>query len=371
MPNVKPTHSKIGASSMHRWAACPASVRMSEGIESRSSVYAEEGTIAHNYAATALESNEIPKGMEPEMQAAVEMYYSVVTADSPEERKIYIEHKFDLSTIHPGLYGTADCVVFDPKQKLLRVYDFKYGAGHAVEVENNQQLMYYGLGALLSTNFPCREVELVIVQPRCPHPSGAVRRWRFRSVELIDFAADLKMYAQRTEDPDAPLSAGDHCKFCPAAGICPEIHSAALVMAKEQFSAASTYNAETLSSVLAWLPILESWISNVREFAYAEAMKGRVPPKYKLVQKRATRKWINQGAAQTFLEKECGLTELDIFDFKIKTPAQIEKILKKEQKQELAKVIVAESSGYTLVSEDDSREAIKLDAKTDFTIITE
>lgn len=42
-----PAHSKIGASSMKRWAACPGSVKLSEGIESRSSVFAEEGTKAH------------------------------------------------------------------------------------------------------------------------------------------------------------------------------------------------------------------------------------------------------------------------------------------------------------------------------------
>lgn len=32
---------------MYRWSKCPGSVKLSEGIESRSSAFAEEGTKAH------------------------------------------------------------------------------------------------------------------------------------------------------------------------------------------------------------------------------------------------------------------------------------------------------------------------------------
>ena len=53
-----PAHSKIGASSMKRWQACPGSVKLSEGIESRSSVFAEEGTKAHELAEKWLNEGE-------------------------------------------------------------------------------------------------------------------------------------------------------------------------------------------------------------------------------------------------------------------------------------------------------------------------
>ena len=52
-PNGK-AHSKIGASSMYRWSKCPGSVRLCEGIKSVSSVYADEGTRAHELAASLL-----------------------------------------------------------------------------------------------------------------------------------------------------------------------------------------------------------------------------------------------------------------------------------------------------------------------------
>ena len=47
-------HSRIGASSMHRWSACPGSVVLSEGIESRSSDDAKLGTAAHALAEACL-----------------------------------------------------------------------------------------------------------------------------------------------------------------------------------------------------------------------------------------------------------------------------------------------------------------------------
>lgn len=43
-------HSKIGASSMSRWQKCPGSVRLSEGMDDTTSIFAAEGTVAHGIA---------------------------------------------------------------------------------------------------------------------------------------------------------------------------------------------------------------------------------------------------------------------------------------------------------------------------------
>ena len=37
-------HAILGASSSHRWLACPGSIRLSAGMPGTSSVYADEGT---------------------------------------------------------------------------------------------------------------------------------------------------------------------------------------------------------------------------------------------------------------------------------------------------------------------------------------
>lgn len=368
-------HSKIGASSMHRWANCPGSVRLSEGIPNRTSKYAEEGTLAHEVAAFYLEHRGWPKDADPEMIEHVRLYTNTVLSDlqlSDEGSvEMLIEHRFNLSDIYPGLFGTADGVVYYPSQKLLRVYDLKYGAGIAVEVEENEQLMYYALGALNSTKYGCEEVEIVIVQPRCPHEDGAVRRWRFTSTALIDFAADLAEFARRTEDPNAPVVPGDWCRFCPASGTCPAVHEKAMLVAKEEFRSGLTYDPVKLKQTLDALPMLEAWIKSVREFAYGEAIHGRAVPGWKLVAKRATRRWKNESDVAEFLKNEFAFSDDDVFDRSVKSPAQVEKLLSKEAKDLICEFVVSESSGLTLAPESDKRPAAKVDPKTEFELITD
>jgi hypothetical protein len=365
---TQPVHSPIGASSMYRWSKCPGSVRLSRGIESVSSKYAEEGTQAHEVAAYLLQHNAKP-GFEvfPEMMEAVIVYVNAVNTDRARgSNDMWVEHRFDLSKVYKGLYGTADCVVYYVEEKLLQVWDYKHGAGIAVDVVDNSQLKYYGLGALLSLGIPCKEVELVIVQPRCPHPDGSVRRHRFKAVDLIDFAADLQEFAKATEDPNAPLVAGEHCRFCPAAGLCPKLHEQALISAKETFSHKLPYDPVKLSETLTRLDMVEAWAKGVREFAYQEAVRGRVPPGFKLVEKRATRQWRSDVDAVIHLKTTLGLLDHDIFERKLKSPAQVEKFLNKEGKKQLAEWVFAESSGLKLTPISDPTPEVKRGVEVEF-----
>lgn len=367
-------HSKIGASSMHRWANCPGSVRLSEGLESPSSSYAEEGTKAHEIAAHKLQYGYWPDGeLDQEMVEAVEVYVEEVEKDRAvlrnrysTDNKFLVEHKFDLSEIHPGLFGTSDCVIYQARNKTLIVYDYKHGKGIAVEVEGNEQLKYYALGALLSIKKPAIKVTLKIVQPRCDHADGVVRSWSFDSLDLLDFAADLKDAAAKTEEPNAALVPGEWCRFCPAAGICPTLHSKALTTAKAEFLPQENYDPKKLADTLDALPQVEAFVSQVREFAYREAMKGRVPPGYKLIAKRGTRKW--KADEETTAEAlECILPDQECYwERKLKSPAQVEKLTGKGQIDDLVKF---ESSGFKLAHVSEPGEPIKLDAKTEFSEI--
>lgn len=354
---------------MHRWAACPGSVKLSEGIPNKSSKYAEEGTRAHDLAAKILEGKALVlDSADAEMLSAVQIYVDEIKTAAKDATKLLIEQRFDLSKIHPGLFGTADAVIFHEKKSLLQVFDYKHGAGVAVDVEENEQLMYYGLGALLSTGFKAKDVELVIVQPRCDHPEGRIRSWKFDSFLLLDFAADLKKFAEATEKPNAPLVPGTQCRFCPAAGVCPAIHTKAIALAKEDFGPLNkTYDAERLAQVLNWIPSLETWIKNVEEFAFNEAKNGRCPPGYKLVDKKATRKWRDETEASKIA---LSLNLKQAFETNLKSVAQLEKTIEKDKfKTFFEEHVVKESSGTTLVPESDKRPAVKIDAKSQFTAI--
>jgi hypothetical protein len=371
-------HSKLGASSAHRWMNCPGSVKLSQDIPQVTSKYAEEGTLAHEIAAHTLTMGSWPVAMPPEMKEPIELYINQIYDDAKLEpdapgipTKMMVEHKFDLSSIHPGMFGTADCVTYDQMSGLLRVYDFKYGQGIAVDVVENEQLMYYGLGALLSLNLPCKEVELVIIQPRCPHPDGIVRRWRFNSIELLDFAETLRLSAEATSKPDAPLQPGVHCKFCPAAAVCPAVHSKAIEAAQNEFSPSMSYDPEKLAKTLEMLDMVEDWAKNVREFAYREALHGRVPPGYKLVQKRASRQWKieNEEELELALHEKLKVPKRLYWDYKFKSPAQVEKLLPKNSKKLLEEFVVSRSTGTKLVPLHESGEPVLLDAASEFEVI--
>lgn len=369
-------HSSLGASGMHRWSQCPGSVRLAATVENRSSRYAEEGTEAHAFAERWLRTKACPNDWpDEEMRDAVAVYVKTVEDDyrqSAEGSDLLVEQRFDLGSVYPGCFGTADACTYDRGSKTLRVYDYKHGAGVAVEVSGNPQLLYYGLGALLSTGYACDEVELVIVQPRCPHPDGPVRRHRLKAIELIDFAADLAEYAKATEDPNAPLNPGDHCRFCPASGVCPAVHGIAQRLAKQQFTPALSYDPAALSETLRWLPILEAWIKQTREFAYGEAQHGRTPPGWKVVDKQAVRKWRDEAAAKAALIK-FGVAETDLYEpQEFLSAPKIEKVIGKKafakllEDHEKENLVVKESSGSTLAPDTDKRPEVRRDPKSEF-----
>jgi hypothetical protein len=391
-------HSLIGASSMHRWSKCPGSIRLIAALPRNSetaSSYAEEGSDAHALAALCLRGGSNPgahigkpifyegRRFTPsrDMALAVQLYIDdldhevadtgldawrgVFSGDEPAETVDYVETRFDLSGVYPGCYGTADHVRWFPDTKLIHVRDYKHGAGLPVEVEGNVQLMYYGLGALHQLKLPAKRIKLTIVQPRCEHPDGPVRSWEIDTLDLVDFQSDLKAYAEATASPTAPLVPGAHCRYCPAARSCPALENQALEIAKAEFSVLVPYDAAKLGAALDTVEALEARIKSIREFAYAEAEAGRAIPGWKLVAKRAHRKWRDAEIIAAIPELFADVS--DAYEPPtLLSPAQMEKLLGKGK---VDKFVLAESSGHALVPEWDKRTAVRLPPPDEFTRI--
>jgi len=234
---------------MYRWAACPGSVRLSIDLPNPESSYASEGSDAHALGSYCIEWGKNPanyidmmmhlEGREflvtKDMADAVAVYVETVM-DTPGRR--HIETKFDLSAVYPGCFGTSDAVIWNEKQRLLTVMDYKHGAGVPVAVKGNVQMRYYALGAILGLGYRADKVKLVIVQPRCKHTDGSVRSETIDALELLDFWADLVAAAKATEADDAPLVSGSHCFFCPVnrAHVCPALTDKAQAKAKSVFT---------------------------------------------------------------------------------------------------------------------------------------
>jgi hypothetical protein len=389
---VTKKHSKLGASASDRWMNCPGSIRMSAGIPSVESDYAREGTVAHEVC-EILVNNWVHMDVKPipatikgiavddEMREHAQAYLDyIISRYNTFDDEIDIEQRFSLPSLHPDFFGTADCVIYKPEERRLIVIDFKYGRGIPVEAKDNPQLRYYALGAAMKKhNRGVSVVETVIVQPRCPHPDGPIRSDEISALELMDWSADLVAAAKRTEEPDAPLVPGDWCKFCPAAATCTALSERVLAQAQADFADDGTlylgdvlnYDAKVVWDKLAYVDQIEDWCRGIRNFAHHEAEAGRCDPRYKLVATRPTRKWKDEGTALETLRK-IGLEPEEIYtDPKVRSPAQIEKVIGKKRKSEIADLIESVSSGTVLAPIDDPRPAVQPDAATAFTDLTQ
>lgn len=376
-------HSPIGASSMSRWARCPGSVRLSATVPPPpTSKYAEEGTRAHELAELIL------KGLTPKPEAhpkamleAVMVFVDAVRGDmrsvlACEGSHIFIEHGFDLRFLHDDLWGTCDVAIYYPGAKHLQIWDYKHGAGIPVEVDGNEQCKYYGVGALLTIKvdgkpIEVRTVETIIVQPRCHHNDGPIRRKTYPVQEIRDFADEIVRCAKATKAPNAPLVPGTHCRFCPAAGVCTEVHNRALAVAREEFSPTPNgVSPEKLGELLDWIPKFKAWIAAVEDFAFNEANQNRAPKGYKLVNKRGQRKWKDNVDA-AILELTLDIPREKLTETSLLSPAQVEKLLPQRSKKELEAFVDFSNPGRDLVPVSDKREAAKLDVYTEFTALDE
>lgn len=382
LPDVP--HASLSASSAERWLECPGSVRLSAGAHEDSKFYNVEGTVAHHIGEQVLsggsyldhigrvyEQSGIKVTVDQAMLDAVQVFVETVRGDLEPGGALYPEANLTpaLKAVHPEFGGISDAIVVNPSP-LLRVYDYKHGAGIWVPAAGNKQLKYYALGAARAhPEHRFSEVEVVVVQPRCGDTDDVVRRWRFDAFELLAFEAELLDGASAVKEPDAALNPGDWCKFCKgkvrvqADGSmveCPALKSKKeLVMSSllPPLVSPDDITDDQLGEWMAALGPVEQRAKAIREFAYERATRGRPPTGYKIVSKRGSRKYKDAAVARTYLQNEPKAwkppAEPDLL-----SPAQLEKALGKTvYREKAADLVHMVSSGYTLVRESDKRPA--------------
>jgi len=231
-------HSPISASGMYRWSVCPGSVALSFGIESESSSYAMDGIAAHKLADQCLlhgkdaweyighhfDGVEVDK----DMADAVQVYLDAVRVRHPnrDQGNSWIERSFHCGAIHKLMYGTSDLCYYNQGQRWLFVWDYKHGAGIVVDVQDNEQLMYYGVGMLEDLDLwgKVDMVTLFIAQPRGWHPDGPVRSWTISVEALAKWRDEVLVPAMDLAMTSTQTVSGPHCRFCPARAMaCPAI----------------------------------------------------------------------------------------------------------------------------------------------------
>lgn len=370
-------HSKWAASASERWINCPGSVSLSEKMPpSPDSSYAKEGTDAHyclEQLFTHIDISELYDNFPKEMVDRARKAYLDIVDRAPKGAVILAETRADLSFIQPEMFGTFDAAIIE-EFGLLEVIDFKYGAGIPVDPENNTQMIFYALGIAAKYHFNFSKVRLTIIQPRAEHERGPVRSWDMTIAELKKWIVIFHDAVTKSLSPKPATKAGSWCRWCPAAAICPELSKKSLAAAQIAFApekpepavlpAINSIDPKKLSKMLSAFDRIEEWMSAVRVHALQQVEAGNAIPGYKLVQKRATRKWRNVEEASALFKKTLGaegFTQPELL-----SPAQMEKTIKRVYAREkggdkvlalIAENVTNESSGVTLVEESDPRPA--------------
>lgn len=355
-------HSRIvGGSTAKRVIACPGSVALVDKMPPKpSSSYADEGTLLHDTIADVLDG----KG---DMQSFIGRRHADVTLtpdlihnklapalaaldeiDPTGEMEYAVESRVGFGDLLPGVFGSTDFL--GRLRDRAVVLDWKFGDGVAVEVEENAQLLFYAAASMRTPETQwvfegATEVELVIVQP----PS--VKRWTTTVERIKQFESELVRAVKKALQPDAPLAAGDHCKWCAAKPVCPIMTGAIdrIVLAKIE-----ALPVEQIAHYLDQIPVVESFIKDLQQLAHGLMEEGKPIPGWKLVNKRATRQWTDEKkAAKALLE-----LGIDPYEQKMMSPAGAEKVLKKAKRELPADLVVAVSSGSTLAPENDPRPAV-------------
>jgi len=403
MGNSK-AHSTLGPSAAERWMNCPGSVALSATVPPEiTSIYAAEGTVAHTLAEQLVTGKIDHLGLMGKIDSIVQQdghdititedmvdgateYDDVIKTDRKammmDRRKSApiiskAEVRVLAHSVNKELWGTADYVMFRAGDK-LKVYDYKYGKGVAVDPEENKQGTIYAIAVMDSMAGQAFDsVEFVIVQPRAPHVDGSVRRWTISKNYLAKFTGELKAAIALTKEPKAPIETGTWCRWCPARSVCPAMFDSVqksaqadfsmvpVVKPKTQLPDVSTLPIEKLAKALAWEDNIVSWYEAIKLRAKDILETGGKVPGYKLVQGRSNRKWVSESQVVAVYEDVLG--ESQLFEKKLLSPAKLEKIVGKGK---LKEGLTEKPPGRKMIAPDnDPRPVAKLSAAEDFTPI--
>ena len=401
-------HAVLSASSSKQWLHCPPSARLQENFPNESSVYAEEGTWAHELCEYKVKKYLHERKKRPqseffteEIEQATDVYAEFVISIIEEMRQngceplCFVEERLDFSNIVPEGFGTGDIIILGKDEQgrgLLHICDYKNGKGVFVDAHENSQMMLYATGALNAYGYiyEIETVRMSIIQPRLEN----ISTYEMSAANLRDWGESIRPIAQMAFEGKGEQHPGDWCRFCRAKPVCKVCMEEALGLAREEFldldggaladeaeetDATAPYNADTstpvfkapglvsfaeLVKVLPTLNRISSWIESVFAFVSGEAINHGVPVEgYKVVEGRSKRIFTDTKAVIKAAELE-GYT--DIYKQELLTLTEFEKMMGKKKFAEILGQYVTKPPGkLALVPESDPRPAVDLSTVED------
>lgn len=416
------THAPLSPSKAHRWLACPGSIREEAKYpDEPSGPGAIDGTHTHTLLEHCIKGNGDPLKM---VGVKLKDHEGEFTVDQPRAERVkvaldYVRRQAGfLGTVHAeqrvspahllgrtDMDGTCDVQIKGPG--VLEVIDYKDGMNE-VKAKDNPQLEQYALGAVagyklpINGDYPFKVVRLTIIQPKAALKGGtAIDSHELTTDELMGKIPKFVVGAAATDQPDAPLVSGSHCKYCKhkscsqrANDLVKEMGMSFPVLTNPVAEIAqqaadldpNTMTPEKIAQIMLAAPLVRQMIEAVEEEALRRLKAGQTIPGLKVVHGRGSRSWA---LPEEEMEKKLvgmGIPKHAIWETKLVTPAKVEKLkwektkagekimtqLSERQLKTLDTEYIAKVAGkLTVVPESDSRPAVVLDASPLFAAVPE
>jgi len=331
-------HSVLPPSSAARRVACSGSRKLEALYPREQTEAAQEGELAHHYAAMHMKYSEaIKRGIftleDPEdipsyLKYGVNLYidhvFTVLNNESifatNETAELHIEERLEMPGIHPECWGTPDAWFVE--NETLHMFDFKYGFG-PVEVYENWQMIEYAAGI----NERYTKAVFHIVQPRASHPDGPIRTWEVELKDLVEYWDMLMRTEWEAMQSNPVTKPSPQCVNCQARHACPALQKTVLSNINTMdISIPHDMNAAELGNELRILhnaaKLLDARITGLEQEALSLLKSGKRIPHYELGEVQSLEKWAKD-------EKE--ITALgELFDIELRKPAEVKFITPKQ-----------------------------------------
>lgn len=347
-------HAILSPSSAKRWINCTPSALLAEAAGSKSSVYAEEGTLAHEIAEYAL-TRYLEGAYDPIIDDAVPLkdehlknplfsidmanyirdYCEYVIGENYEMQKqdglseMFLERRVDITDFALDSFGSVDVTLVS--DKTVHIIDLKYGAGVKVFADHNEQMMMYALGALkdlgalkAAVSDRVMKIRMTIAQVRLDHYDT----FEMSKGELLDWAEKvLKPTAKAAIQGKGKQVIGSWCGFCPVKAQCRAQRDAILADFEEK-PEPLLLSDEEIVDLIGKIDTYKSWIESVNKYVYDRAIQGHKWEGYKLIAGRSSRVITDEAKIRQELLDE--FLEDEVLNIKLKGIGDLEKLLGKK-----------------------------------------
>jgi hypothetical protein len=386
-------HARLAPSKASTWTVCTASPSYlgenADRVQDSPSIYANEGTKAHEVADCLMKGLPTPEWADEAMIQHGTAYrdYCASLHTTGETIPNFVELPVPLFYSRSDK-GHVDYLLMQSATNTIDVVDYKYGAGKKVYAERNKQLAIYGRSAIEEYDLAGwvtndTVVRLHIYQPRCREEGQEPN-----SVWETTWAEFIKFTDTEIGQPAADILAGNNvvfapsdetCRWCLAAPFCGarrEQQEQLVPITAELVSPApfsplppDALTDEQLGQVIRHLPALERWVKQCKTYAQSRAVSGTPLPGTKLVEGRGSRKWADAQEAATFLEA----AGIDPYTRTLLSPFAAETAAKERGiKPKWVDTLTVRVSGKpTLVSDADKRPALDINTLSEFSVIND